>query len=381
MGALGLVAWIQRLAARIEQLERGVALGNGTVSNAKLASMAESRIKGRAAGAGTGAPTDLTGTQATAILDAVVGDSGSGGTKGLVPAPAAGDAAAGKFLKADGTYAIPAGTSGAPGGASGEVQYNNAGALGGITNGTTGQVLMADGSGAPSFQTLPVTAVNAIQPDAITDLEMWLDADAITGLVNNDPVATWADQSGNANDATQATAGARPVYKTNIVNGLPVVRFDATDDGMTTPLTVATPYTIIYVGNYNVANGQRRAIQGQVNNRLLGPYNGYWTAYNGTFFTLGAQLPRANFVIHGFAQEANTYGWFLYDSFGFPMGGLQYGTATGTPTVFGALALGASGVVAEPFGGDMAEVVVYSRLLSNDEARGLFQYFIDKYDL
>lgn len=46
-----------------------------------------------------------TPTQATATLDAMVGDSGSGGTKGLVPAPASGDAAAGKYLKADGTWA------------------------------------------------------------------------------------------------------------------------------------------------------------------------------------------------------------------------------------------------------------------------------------
>ena len=36
-----------------------------------------------------------------------VGDSGAGGTAGLVPAPAAGDAAAGKCLKADGTWAVP----------------------------------------------------------------------------------------------------------------------------------------------------------------------------------------------------------------------------------------------------------------------------------
>lgn len=46
-----------------------------------------------------------------ALLPAAVGDSGSGGTKGLVPAPAAGDAAAVKFLKADGTWAVPAGGS------------------------------------------------------------------------------------------------------------------------------------------------------------------------------------------------------------------------------------------------------------------------------
>jgi hypothetical protein len=35
-----------------------------------------------------------------------IGDSGSGGTRGAVPAPAAGDAAANKYLKADGNWAI-----------------------------------------------------------------------------------------------------------------------------------------------------------------------------------------------------------------------------------------------------------------------------------
>lgn len=42
----------------------------------------------------------------------MVGDSGSGGTKGLAPAPSSGDAAAGKFLKADGTWAVPPGSGG-----------------------------------------------------------------------------------------------------------------------------------------------------------------------------------------------------------------------------------------------------------------------------
>lgn len=36
-----------------------------------------------------------------------IGDTGFGGYIGAVPAPAAGDAAAGKFLKADGTWAVP----------------------------------------------------------------------------------------------------------------------------------------------------------------------------------------------------------------------------------------------------------------------------------
>lgn len=76
------------------------------VDNTKLANMATQTIKGRTT-AGTGDPEDLTATQATAILDTFTGDSGSGGVKGLVPAPAAGDAAADKFLHADGTFQTP----------------------------------------------------------------------------------------------------------------------------------------------------------------------------------------------------------------------------------------------------------------------------------
>lgn len=44
----------------------------------------------------------------SAYMPNLVGDSGSGGTSGAVPAPAAGDAAAGKFLKADGTWEVAA---------------------------------------------------------------------------------------------------------------------------------------------------------------------------------------------------------------------------------------------------------------------------------
>ena len=78
-------------------------LANDAVTNAKAANMATNTIKGRAT-AGTGDPEDLTATQATAIINAMVPDSGSGGIKGSAPAPQAGSAAAGFFLAADGTW-------------------------------------------------------------------------------------------------------------------------------------------------------------------------------------------------------------------------------------------------------------------------------------
>lgn len=91
-----------------ERAESAGSVGDGSITNAKLANVPTQTIKGRVT-AGTGTPQDLTATQATTILNPFVGDSGSGGTKGLVPAPAAGDAAAGKFLKADGSFAVPSG--------------------------------------------------------------------------------------------------------------------------------------------------------------------------------------------------------------------------------------------------------------------------------
>lgn len=78
-------------------------IADDNVTNAKLANMAAGTYKMRVT-ASTGDPEDATATQATAGLNAMVGDSGAGGTKGLVPAPAAGDAAAGKVLSADGTW-------------------------------------------------------------------------------------------------------------------------------------------------------------------------------------------------------------------------------------------------------------------------------------
>jgi hypothetical protein len=61
----------------------------------------------------------ISGSALNAALAAFTGDSGAGGVKGLVPAPAAGDAAAGKVLGAGGGYVVKAGLvspvfSGAP---------------------------------------------------------------------------------------------------------------------------------------------------------------------------------------------------------------------------------------------------------------------------
>lgn len=53
-----------------------------------------------------------------------------------------------------------------------------------------------------------------------------LDSRFITGLADGDPVATWADRSGNGNDATQAAGANRPSFEVTGINSIPTVYFD-----------------------------------------------------------------------------------------------------------------------------------------------------------
>lgn len=54
---------------------------------------------------------------------------------------------------------------------------------------------------------------------------LWLKANEITGLADGEDVLTWTDASGNSNTLTQPTVGFSPTFQTNVINGLPVVRF------------------------------------------------------------------------------------------------------------------------------------------------------------
>lgn len=76
-------------------------------------------------------------------------------------------------------------------------------------------------------------------PLDLTSLRAWYKADALS-LNDNDAVATWPDSSGNGYDLAQAVGAAQPTYKTNIVNGRPVVR--TVDDYMGTASGAGTRF-------------------------------------------------------------------------------------------------------------------------------------------
>ena len=66
----------------------------------------------------------------------------------------------------------------------------------------------------------------AFTPASLSNCQLYVAADSLS-LIDNDKIATWTDQSGNARHLTQTGADIlKPVFKTNIINSLPAVKFD-----------------------------------------------------------------------------------------------------------------------------------------------------------
>lgn len=65
----------------------------------------------------------------------------------------------------------------------------------------------------------------------IATIQGWYEPSKLTGLSDSDLISTQTDSSGLHRDVT-AVGGSRPTYKTNILNGLPVSRWAATGNIM-----------------------------------------------------------------------------------------------------------------------------------------------------
>jgi dienelactone hydrolase len=119
----------------------------------------------------------------------------------------------------------------------------------------TGGISIADPSGTNppvwlDYQTLAsLLGGDTNAPAGVGGLAAWYQADTLSAGA----VATWPDVSGNARDATQATAGNRPVATVAQLNGKTVVRFTRASAHYlqsATFTTIAQPNTIFVVGKF-----------------------------------------------------------------------------------------------------------------------------------
>ena len=217
----------------------------------------------------------------------------------------------------------------------------------------------------------------AFSPTDISDLKMWLKADAIEGLGDGEDVATWTDSSGNGNDATEATN--KPTYETAEINGLPVVRFNGTNDEISTAAfgtALTQPNTIFVVYKDPSGTGTEYVYDGlTTSNRhaLLvddtEPTRGC-TAYAGVVseYTTEQNVWHISTVVYA-TTSSDVYEDGTAE---------QTADSIGTHTLTG-LMIGSDWNTYFYFGGDIAEILVYDAELSSADITQVEYYLANKY--
>lgn len=219
-------------------------------------------------------------------------------------------------------------------------------------------------------------------PSDITGLVLWLDADAITGLNDGDPVATWEDQSGQDNDAAQGLSTVRPSYETNELNGLPVVSFDGIDefdDNLQTPDFAGgslSSFTVFLVQRYRSSFGtQEGSFDGESD---LQCYLFRATDNNSSYCNNGSQIGPATGATNSWhvlcAVVDGASSRLRYNA-----GTAATGTLSATSLTRATLGIRGNGQDAADV--DIAEVLIYDSALSTSDEEDVRDYLITRYGL
>jgi hypothetical protein len=239
-------------------------------------------------------------------------------------------------------------------------------------------------SSSIGFNTLLETVKNE-------DLILHLDASQLD-LSNDDKVSTWEDISGRENDLSQATNDYQPTFK--IIDGKKCVRFDGTDDFLTANVfsTATASMTAIVLMRTNDRDLKRQPIFYNGN----GANSGYGLIINREATTDDAVLGLLRVLYGGVAWHSTgtrlaTDDWYIVvltvRANGTPLVHLNgteiysgSGSAPNTPA--GSFSLGHDNqtvTATRNFKGDIAEMFLYKKILSDSQREEIEQYLTDKW--
>jgi hypothetical protein len=222
------------------------------------------------------------------------------------------------------------------------------------------------GMNASPVATAAFTSSADFSPAAVSGLLVWASADAGVTPDAAGRVTVWKDQSGGGRDLGQGASASRPVLVPGAINGLPVLRFDGTNDWMGLAGNL---------GFYNVFAVLREDADATGARALFGE-DGYWqyTAFYPGASTIWDPSQTSSTVLNGQT-------WLN--------GEVVDGTLTPRPKQMSVLSLVPTGPVAADrlfqnagwgfWKGELAELVLFNRPLSEAERKSVEDYLAAKW--
>ncbi|MEZ5006978.1 MAG: T9SS type A sorting domain-containing protein [Chitinophagales bacterium] len=212
--------------------------------------------------------------------------------------------------------------------------------------------------------------VNVTVPNFGNSLRLWTKANEGIEINASNDVTKWNDLSGYNNHFT-TTYGSNTKIQESSINGKPAIRFNNASV-METPSFATNPYTMIVVGKMNSGTNARLVSSGTTNWLM-----GWWGGYRDRMYADGwvNSGPNTN-ILDPYIYSVSGSGSLT--SF-YRNGSLVASNASGVSAP-GIISLGGWGTGnTELSNGDVAEVIVYNKVLTNEERQIVERYLASKY--
>jgi Concanavalin A-like lectin/glucanases superfamily len=217
-------------------------------------------------------------------------------------------------------------------------------------------------------------------PPLVKNLTLWYDASNSGSITKTTTVSQWNDLSGTGANVVQATTANQPTYTASCMNSLACLSFNGSSDFLhaASGFPTSSDYTIAAIAKFNANTAT-----------ILGGSNGAVTSYafwganaetpalyqGGTTFAKAASVGTAAFLAVATLQDSNAAG-NMYVNGGAPATGSSPSLHVADSTI----EVGAS-TGGNYLSGNIAELLVYSRILSTAEQQYIEGYLACKWGL
>jgi len=227
-------------------------------------------------------------------------------------------------------------------------------------------------------------AANPDLPVPASDLVLWLKADEGVTTDTNGNVSQWQDQAPGAHVAAQTTVTNEPQIVTDTNTGEPTLLFNGNQWlSSTDQISANQDVTIVTVSEATTTGTQMESVALGLNPSIPSSMRGYGYQSSQALFDTydyyvqaGAQPPAGQPVVTTMTYSRNTGDTEFY----------AYGASNGSENIGGndltsGFTIGEAGWNGGYWSGSIAEVLVYSSVLTDNERNQVEGYLADKYGI